>query len=218
MKLLLILLCAIPILLALVAANLMGFSRVRKAGDVSVNLETLLDNLSERYSKIQFEFKKRAWSGIPLNSKGITLIDEKYRHSTSISVIARQLVKLGLSGLWEENQKLVRWRMRCVKMGYIIPPLVLIGCILATVVGRMPAMWIVIILGLVLSANICFLWSSRSVEKEAAARMISLLERSRALPRLSEEERLIEAIHGWTWISTLPGIAISCMDKNTKNR
>ena len=213
MKALPILLCAVPIMASLIVANIFGFRRLYKAGELSQDLETILKKLSAKYGKVNYEFKKRAWVGIPLNGDGVALIDEKYRHSTSSAEIAKQLINLGLSGLWEDHQKLIRWRIKYIKLGYILPPLTFVGCVLGTVVGRVPAMWTIIIVGLVLAGSISFLWFSRNVEKEAAAQMVSLIERTRVLHRASEEEDLIEAIHAWTWVSVLPGIAISFLMK-----
>ncbi|MGJ8657158.1 MAG: hypothetical protein ACSHX6_11965 [Akkermansiaceae bacterium] len=209
MKALLILICAVPILVGFLVANLFGFRKLYKAGELSVNLETILKVISAKYDKVNYEFKKRAWVGIPLNNEGVAIIDERYRHSTSSKEIAQQLIKLGLSGLWEDHQKLIQWRIKYVKLGYILPPLTFVGCVLGTIVGRVPAMWTIIIVGLVLAGCICFLWFSRAVEKEAASQMASLIERTRVLHRVSEEEDLIESIHAWTWVSVLPGIAIS---------
>lgn len=213
MKGLLILLCAFPIALSLIIANLFGFRRLYKAGDLSIDLETILQKLSLKYSKLNYEFKKRTWAGIPVNSKGVAQIDENYRHSKSSAVIARQLISLGLSGLWEEHQKLILWRIKYIKLGYILPPLAFLACALGIMVQRVPAMWGFIIIGLVISGCITFLWFSRGVEKEAASQMASLVERTRVLPRVSEEETLIDAIHAWTWVSILPGIAISFLMK-----
>ena len=213
MKTLLILLCAVPIALALIAANLFGFRRLYKAGDLSVNLETILKMLAAKYGKLNYEFKKRTWIGIPLSRDGVALIDEKYRQSVSSREIAQQLIKLGLSGLWKEHEKLIRWRTKYIKLGYILPPLTLVGCVLGTVVGRVPAMWTIIIVGIVLAGCIMSLWFSRAVEKEAASQMASLIERTRVLHRVSEEEDLIDCIRAWTWVSLLPGIAISFLMK-----
>lgn len=213
MKALLILICALPILASWVAANLFGLRRLYKAGELSVNLETILKALSVKYGRLNYEFKKRIWVGIPLSNDGVALIDEKYRFSTSSKDIAQQLIKLGLSGLWEDHEKLIRWRSKYVKLGYILPPLTFVGCVLGTIVGRVPAMWTIIIVGLVLAVCICFLWFSRAVEKEAASQIASLIERTRVLHRVSEEEDLIDAIHAWTWVSLLPGIAISFLMK-----
>jgi hypothetical protein len=213
MKALLIILCAVPIMASFLAANLFGFRRLYKAGELSVDLDTILRKLSAKYGKVNYEFKKRTWAGIPLNKDGVALIDEKYRHTTSSAEIARQLISLGLSGLWEDHQKLILRRIKYIKLGYILPPLTFVGCVLAVIVQRVPAMWTIIIVGLVLAGCISFLWFSRAVEKEAAAQMASLIERTRVLPRLSEEEALIDAIHAWTWVSILPGIAISFLMK-----
>jgi hypothetical protein len=216
MKTLLILLCALPIAASFLIANLFGFRRLYKAGELSVDLETILKKLSAKYSRLRYVFKKRAWAGIPLSRDGIALIDEKYRHTKSSAEIARQLISLGLSGLWEDHQKLIRWRIKYIKLGYILPPLTFLGCVLAVIVQRVPAMWTIVIVGLVLAGCISFLWFSRAVEKEAAAQMASLIERTRVLPRLSEEEDLIGAIHAWTWVSILPGIAISFLMKKER--
>jgi hypothetical protein len=213
MKALLILLCAVPIALSILAANIFGFRRLYKAGELSVDLETILEKLSSRYGKVKYEFKKRAWSGLPLNGEGVALIDEKYRHSKSSAEIARQLISLGLSGLWDDHKKLIRWRMKCIKLGYILPPLTFLGCALGIVSMRVPAMWSFMIVGIILSGCIFLLWFSRAVEKEAASQMVSLIEHTRVLPRVTEEETLIDSIHAWTWVSILPGIAISFLMK-----
>ncbi len=213
MKALLIFLCAFPIAAALIVANLFGFRRLYKAGELSVDLESILKTLSSRYSKLNYEFKKRAWAGMPLDRNGIAIIDDKLRHTKSSAEIARQLISLGLSGLWGEHQKLIIWRMKYIKMGYILPPLTFVGCVLGVIVQRVPAMWTIMIIGLVISGCISFLWFSRSVEKEAAAQMVKLIELTRVVPRVTEEESLIDSIHAWTWVSILPGIAISFMMK-----
>ncbi len=208
---------ALPIAGALILANLFGFRRLAKSEYLSVDLETILKKLSAKYPKAKYKFKKRTWAGKPLDAEGVALIGEKYRGSTSSSDIARQLIKLGLSGLWEDYEKLIRWRSKCIKLGYILPPLIFVGCTLCTVVGKVPAMWTITIVGLVLAGCISSLWFSRGVEKEAAAQMTSLIERTRVLPRVSEEEDLIESIRAWTWVSLLPGIAISfLMKKDTR--
>jgi len=213
MKALLILICTVPILAALFVANVFGFRRLHKTGELSINLEVILKELSRRYSKVNYEFKKHTWAGMPLSRDGVALIDEKFRSSTSSAEVAQQLIKLGLSGLWEDHEKLIRWRTKYVKLGYILPPLTFVGCVLGLVVSRIPAMWSIVIVGLVLAGCICFLWFSRSVEKEAASQVVLLLEKTRVCKRVSEEEDLIEAIYAWTWVSLLPGIAISFLMK-----
>ena len=206
-----------PILAGFCLANFFGFRRLNKVGELSVNLEFILKELTAKYDKLNYEFKRRTWVGAPLSRNGVALIDEKYRLSKSSKEVAQQLIKLGLSGLWGDHEKLIRWRAKSVKLGYILPPLTFVGCALATIVGRVPAMWSVIIVGIVLAGCICFLWSSRAVEKEAAAQMVSLIENTRVLKRVSEEEDLIEAIHAWTWVSLLPGISISFLMKKSSN-
>lgn len=213
MKTFLILLSALPIAGALIVANLFGFRRLKKSGELSIDLETILQKLSASYPKLSYQFKKRTWAGKPLDSQGAALISERYRLTRSSSDIARQLIKLGLSGLWEDYKKLILWRVKCIKLGYILPPLTLVGCVLATVVGRVPAMWTITIVGLVLAGCISLLWTSRGVEKEATAQMSSLIERTRVLHRVSEEEDLIESMRAWTWVAVLPGIAISFLMK-----
>jgi hypothetical protein len=211
MKSLLIFLCAVPIVASILVANLFGFRRLYKAGELSVNLETILEKLSSRYSKLKYEYKKRAWVGMPLNRDGVALIDEKYRFSKSSAEISRQLISLGLSGIWEDHKKLICWRMKCIKLGYILPPFAFLGCALGMVTLRVPAMWSLMIIGIALTSCILLLWFSREVEKEAASQIVSLIEHTRVLPRVSEEESLIDAVHAWTWVSILPGIAISFM-------
>lgn len=225
MKAFLIFLFAVPIGLGILAANLLGYRRLYQAVDLSDDLETILDRLSTKYGKVDYRFSKRTWSGIMVDKDGVAVIDEKFRYSTSSADVARQLIHLGLSGLWEDHEKLIRWRLKCVKLGYIIPPLTLMGVVFATLVGRVPAMWGVVILGGALAGCVAFLWFSRAVEREAASQMATLLERTRILPRISEEENLIDCIYAWTWVSLMPGIAISFLmkkrfdeDLNRENR
>ncbi len=216
MKGLLLLICIVPILAGLFVANLFGFRILNRTRELSVDLETVLESLSAQYHKLNYVFKKRTWPGMPLNRDGVALIDEKHRCSTCSAEIAQQVIKLGLSGLWEEHEKLIRWRVKCIKFGYIFPPLTFVACVLGAIVGRVPFIWVILIVGLVLAGCILFLWSSRAVEREAASQMISLIERTRVIHRVSEEEGLVDAIHAWTWISVLPGIAISFLMKSAK--
>lgn len=219
MKSLLIIISVIPIVAAFITANLFGFRRLNKAGELSIDLETILNSLTDKYSKLDYEFKKRIWVASPLNKSGVAMIDEKYRYSRSSEIIAQQLIKLGLSGLWKDYKNMILWRKKCVTSGYILPPLVFVGCVLGTIVGRVPAMWTIVIVGFVLAGCICFLWFSRTVENEASSRMITLIENTRVINRVSEEEDLINCIRAWTWVSLLPGIAISfLMDQSTKDK
>ena len=217
MKTLLILLSVIPIFAGLVVANLFGFRRLYQSKELSVDLETLLELLAKKYTKLEYEFKARVWAGAPIDKNGVALIDERYRHSKSSRDISHQLIYLGLSGLWEDHKKLILWRLKCVKVGYIVPPLAILGVVLAITVSRIPVMWAFTVIGGVIASCICFLWFSRAVEKEAASQMASLVERSRVLNRLSEEEALVDQIHAWTWVSVLPGIAISFLMNQKKN-
>ena len=216
MKNLLILFSVIPIFAGLVVANLFGFRRLYKTTELSLDLETILEVLTKKYSKLEYEFKSRVWAGSPVDKQGVALIEERYRNSKSSKEISRQLVHLGLSGLWSDHQKLIKWRLKCVKMGYVIPPLSMLGAVLAVVVGRLPAMWAIVIVGVVIAGCIIFLWFSRAIEKESASQMINLIERTRVLSRLSEEEALIEQIHAWTWVTIIPGTAISFLMNNKK--
>jgi len=181
-----------------------------------VDLETILEFLTKKYSKLGYEFKSRVWAGSPVDKQGLALIDERYRNSKSSKEISRQLIHLGLSGLWGDHQKLIKWRLKCVRIGYIVPPLSMLGAVLAVVVGRMPAMWAIIIVGVVIAGCICFLWFSRAIEEEAASQMVSLVERTRVLNRLSEEEALVDQIRAWTWVTILPGTAISFLMNKKK--
>ena len=213
MKTFLILLSVIPIFAGLVVANLFGFRRLYKSRELSIDLETILELLAKKYNKLHYEFQKSTWAGTPLNKLGVAMIDEKYRHSKSTRDVAFQLIRLGLSGLWDEHKKLIIWRVKCVKMGYILPPLTILGVSLGIVVSRIPVMWAIVVVGAVIASCICFLWFSRAVEKEAALQIVSLIERTRPLNRLSEEEDLIDNINAWTWVNVLPGIAISFLMK-----
>ena len=207
---------AVPIFVGLLVTNLFGFRRLYKTKELSVDLETLLELLTKKYPKLNYSFKSKVWSGTPIDKDGVALIDERYRNSKSSKDIARQLIYLGLSGLWGDHKKLILWRLKCVRMGYIVPPLAELGVVLGIVVGRIPVMWAVRVVGLVISGCICFLWFSRAVEKEAASQMASLIERSRSLNRLSEEETLVDQIYAWTWVSNLPGVAISFLINKKK--
>lgn len=218
MKAFLIFLCAVPIAMGILAANILGYRRLYQAVDLSDDLETILDQLRAKYGKVDYRFSKRTWSGMMIDKDGVAVIDEKFRYSTSSADVARQLISLGLSGLWKDHEKLIRWRLKCVKLGYIIPPLTLMGVVFATVVGKVPAMWGVVILGGSLAGSMAFLWFSRAVEREAASQMATLVERTRVLPRTVEEENLIECIYAWTWVSLLPGIAISFLMKKCSNK
>jgi len=50
----------------------------------------------------------------------------------------------------------------------------------------------------------------------AASQMVSLVERTRVLNRLSEEEALVDQIRAWTWVTILPGTAISFLMNKKK--
>jgi len=75
------------------------------------------------------------------------------------------------------------------------------GAILGIVVGRIPSMWAIILIGTVIAGCICLLWFSRAVEKEATSQMVLLIERCRPLHRLSEEEMLTEGSMSYTFLS-----------------
>lgn len=218
MKTLLIILCAIPILAGMVGANLFGFRRLYRPHELSVNLESILEILTTKYPKLNYEFRKQAWAGTPLTNQGVAIVEEKFRHSKSSKDVARQLIRVGLSGLWADHEKLIKSRVKFVKMGYILPPLTILGAVLGTVVGRVPGMWAIVLVGLAIAGCICFLWLSRAVENEAAAQIIKLIERARPLNRLSEEEALIDSIQAWTWVHILPGVAISFMMKEDSTK
>ncbi len=218
MKILLIILCTIPILAGMVVANLFGFRLLYKPQELSVDLESILEVLVKKYPKLNYEFRKRAWAGTPLTNQGVAIVEEKFRHSKSSKDVARQLIRVSLSGLWNDYEKLIRWRVKYVKMGYILPSLTMLGAVLGIVVGRVPAMWAIVIIGLAIASCICSLWFSRAVEKEAATQIATLIERARPLNRLSEEEALIASIHAWTWVNILPGVAISFMMKEAPTK
>ncbi len=208
MRKLLLLLSILPILATVMAAQLVGLRGLRKARQTTLSLS--LQQIVEKFISlgVAAEFSKFSWAGIPVNRKGVAILSMDLKSSCETELVARELLKLGLAEVWKIHPDIVKWRLKVLKLSYILPPFAIIASVMALVVGRIPAGWAFVVIGLMVAVSCALLWFSKSVEVAAAKEIIYRLERARILPRLSEEEALISAIHAWTWVHLLPGMAI----------
>ena len=211
MRRLLILVSALPIIAGLLVAHFMGWRVLNKKKTISLSLAQILEKLKS--SELQYTVKKRVWSALPVSKTGEAYITEKHLESKDASIVAAELLKIGLAEIYKTHASMVKWRCKTLKAGYFLPPFIILGGTLAMVVRRIPSGWAVAMFLMVMAGCSITLWLSRGVEKEAAKTINSIIERKRVINRLSEEESIVEAINAWTWIGVLPGILVSLMSK-----
>jgi len=216
MRRLLILISVIPVIVSLIAAHLMGWRVLNKRIKLALNLGEILEKLSS-YG-VSYKSKKKVWSALPLAKDGSAHITEKELESDDSQVVSAELLRVGMAEINKTHPEMIQWRCKVLKFGYFLPPFILLGGTLAVAVKRLPAGWFLAVFAIVLAACTVMLWLSRTVEKEAAIAITNLIERKRILPRLSEEEALVESIKAWTWISVLPGILVSLMAKINRGK
>ncbi len=211
MRRLIILFSAIPVIVSLILAHLLGWRVLNKRKNLSLNLGQILEKL--KISGVEYTLKKRVWQPMPLAKTGEVYITEKHLDSNDSQIVSAELLKVGFGEINKTHPAMVQWRCKVLKAGYFFPPFILLGGTLAMAVKRLPAGWVIVIFVVVTGLCCVMLWLSRGVEKEAATAISNILERKRTLNRLSEEEALVGSIHAWTWISILPGILVSLMTK-----
>ena len=211
MRRFIILFSALPVIASLVLAHLMGWRVLNKRTRLSLSLRQILEKL--KASGVEYSPKKRVWQPLPLAKTGEAHITEKHLESRDSQIVSAELLRIGFGEINKTHPEMVQWRCKVLKAGYFFPPFILLGGVLAMAVKRLPPGWFIAIFVVALALSSIMLWLSRTVEKEAATAISSLLERKRTLNRLSEEEALVESIHAWTWVSILPGILVSLMAK-----
>ncbi len=215
MRRLLLLVSLLPIIAAFTTAHFLGIRSVRKTGKLSFSMSELLEKLksSDTEKMISFANPKMQWAGNPVSKAGEAQISEKLMDSKSTSEIAKELNKIGLALVHRTHAPMVKWRIKVIKAGYYLPPFVALIVVFGALAGRLPMMWAFIAFLGVIGGCCVMLWLSRAVAVEAAESIIFLIEKKRLLPRLREEEELVEAIRAWAWVSLIPGIVIPLMTK-----
>ena len=212
----LIMLSVVPILGAFLLGHFFGVQTLRKPSHVSKTLEELLTFLESKGIKPNVKFKRLAWSGKVLAGDGTVYLPTKWKNTNSDTLIAQALLRIGFQRLLKDYPDIVRWRLKVVAFGYILPPFLIVIAVFALVVGRFPSIWVIAIVAVAIATQCVLLWTSRTIEKEAARYATVLIEKTRMLARLSEEEALLEKIKAWTWAHYMPGICLSVALGNPK--
>ena len=209
-----ILVSIVPILLGCVLANLFGISVLAGKRKLSHSVESLVLRLLKVMGRedISLEFvKSPLWSH---RHDGILRISSKHQHSDNAAHVARALIDLGLLLLHEKQPQAVDWRSKMVKLGSLLPVFTLLFAIFTFMLAKIPAAVAVAVLVGSLSLCTVMLWLSLSIEKEASILMVSYIEKLRILPRLSEEEDLVGALHAMPWVSLIPGVILKFILRN----
>ena len=208
----------LPIIAAFAIAHFLGIRSIRKAGELSMDLGELLDKLkaSDTGDMIHFNYPKMQWAGTPVTKNGEALINLKLKDSRKTSEVAKELSKIGLALVHRTHAPMVKWRISVIRAGYYLPPFVALITVFGALAGRLPIMWAFTVFATVVGGCCVMLWLSRAVAVEAAEAIIFIIEKKHILPRLREEEDLVEAIRAWVWVSLIPGIVLPLMTKPNK--
>lgn len=209
-------LSVVPVLGAFLLGHFFGVRTLRKQSRVSKTLEELLAFLEKKGIKPDVKFKRLTWSGKVLSGDGTVYLPTKWKHTNNDTLIAQALLRLGFQRLLKDYPDIVRWRLKVVAFGYILPPFLIVIAVFALVVGRFPSIWVIAIVAVAIATQCVLLWTSRAIEKEAARYATVLTEKTRMLARLSEEEALLEKIKAWTWAHSMPGVCLSIALGNLK--
>lgn len=211
---LLIISTLIPFILCGACANLMGLRVLAGCEKLNIDVETLLRKILRQMSrkdiKIQFS-KKLSWQN---NDEKVVKLPIRYRESRNASDAAQAAISLAMLLLHEKHPSLVRWRMNTIKLGYILPSFSLLIVLFSFIIGKLPAVILLVIIAVVLGFCSVMLWLSMGVEKEAAHLMVSRIEKLRVLSSLRDEESLVTAIKATPWVSLIPGALLKLIAKH----
>lgn len=206
-----ILASVLPFILGFIGANLFGLSILKQKNKLSRTTEQLINQflLILGREDIVVEFVKSPLWAHKLDGK--LRIPAKHQHSNRASHTARALVSLGMLLLHEKQPAPISWRLKVIRLGNTLPVFILLITIFGFIVAKIPMLMALAIVSSSLSLCVVMLWLSLSIEKEAALLMVSRVEKLRILPRLREEEDLVEALRATPWVSMIPGTILRFM-------
>lgn len=208
---LLILVSITPFILGGICANFFGLSIVCKKTQISRTVEQVIHHLLGVLGRddIAVSFVKSPLWSHP--SDGTLRIVAKHQTSKRAAHAAKALVSLGILLLHEKQPATVRWRLKVVRMGHILPIFLLLIVIFTFIAAKLPLMIALSVISGCFGLCTIMLWLSLPIEKEAAQIMISRVEKLRILPRLKEEEYLVSALRATPWVSLIPGALLKFM-------
>lgn len=175
-------------------------------------LRALLAKLNRGDIKILYR-KTFWWGSSKLTAKELQL-PSHYQNSRNVDQHARALIRLSMLLSAENHPQAIQWRMNMVKLGYVIPLFAAVAAIFCTLVGKMPILISLSIISASLGGCTVMLWLSLAVEKQAAEQMADTIEKLRLLPRLREEEALIETMSALPWVTLIPGTLLKIVVKD----
>ncbi|GAA4585637.1 hypothetical protein GCM10023107_01310 [Actinoplanes octamycinicus] len=101
-----------------------------------------------------------------------------------------------------------------LKLGHTAPHFIILIISFSCLLGKLPLIIGICLLAFSLGLSTVMLWLSMSVEKEAAHLMVSRIEKSRPLPRLTEEEALVSSVQAVPWARLIPGTFLKLVLKD----
>ncbi|WP_018968720.1 hypothetical protein [Rubritalea marina] len=202
---LIIIFSALPFVVAGFAANALGLRILLKPATISMELDVFIHKLllCMQREDIQVVYEKRQlWPKLSVDK---LYLPESYRASKRVSHAGLAAQRLGVVLLGEQQPDPVRWRERMLKLGYTLPVFALLVVSFGFLVGKLPTTILLAVIAATLGFVSVMLGLSMGVDREAAYLMVTRLEKLRVLPRLSEEEAVVEAIKAAPWASLMPG-------------
>ena len=206
----------VPILGAFLLGHFLGVRVLRKSRKCSRTLEELLEFLRGKGIKPEVKYKRVVWSGKMLSSSGVVYLPAKWKTTNNSTLIAQALLRIGFQRLLKNHPEIVRWRLKVLKVGYVLPPFLMLIAVFALVAGRFPSIWVIAIVSLAIAGMCILLWTTRAIESEAARYAEVLTRKTRMLSRASEEDALVEKVKAWTWANFMPGVCLSIALGNQK--
>jgi len=205
MRRLVIIISLIPILASWFVAKAMGSRRLGGHGSQRTSAGELLEKLTKG-TNIKVRVKRKFWGGEVIASPGECLLDQATATSHLTTAHGKALLYFGLALLADVHEDSVKWRMKARKLSFVIPPFALMIVGAAAIAGRMSPILLIAAFFSTFALTCLMLLMSLSVEKQAARRAIAVLEDSRAIARIRDEEAISEACLGWAHLHALPHI------------
>ena len=202
---LIIIITLAPFLIGGALAHLLGIRVWTANADLSESVDNILNRTLARLNRNDIKLiygKASPWMS---HSNGTIRLPKKYMDSKKSSHVARAMIQLGVHLLHEKHAATVEWRLKTIKVGYVLPAFALLIVTFSFVIGKLPAM--IVMATLIGTLGFCsfLLWLSLGVEKEVAHLMVSRIEKLRLMPRLCDEESLVSSILAAPWVSLIPG-------------
>lgn len=200
-------------LLSSYTALLMGVARLWKLHQTSQAVDDVLKKLLRALDRedIKIRYARSYWVASAKVDPTCLILPIGYEKNRHAACIGHALLRLGLMFYHKKHGAHVEWRLKSLKLGYLLPIFVIMAAVFSSLIGKLPIMICLCAISISLLVASAALWLSMSVEVEAARLMVSLTKKHRLLVKGDDEDEVLISIQARPWLNLIPGAVLKCI-------